>query len=136
MPFLFRIAQKPPRRAVVVAENVGILQKFIGREFPQLNFIGGSATSEVWCQILADILGCPVRRVANARNASAVGAALAAFSTLGELKPEDIPQIVKIAETYQPTETNRAIYAQQFREFLEFYKRMKPIYKRMNHQLL
>jgi len=114
----------------------GHVEKFIGREFPQLNFIGGGATSEVWCQILADILGCPVRRVANARNASAVGAALAAFSTLGELKPEEIPQIVKIAETYQPTETNRAIYAQQFREFLEFYKRMKPIYKRMNHQPL
>lgn len=110
----------------------GHVEKFIGRSFPRLNFIGGAATSDVWCQIQADILGCPVRRVANARSASSVGAALTAFSALGEIKIEDIPQIVKIAETYQPSDQNRRIYDDQFREFLEFYRRMKPIYKRLN----
>jgi xylulokinase len=108
------------------------VEKFIGRRFPQLNFIGGAANSDLWCQIQADVLGCPVRRVANARNASSLGAALAAFSVLGEIKSEDIPHIVKIAETYQPDEKNRAVYNTQFREFLDFYQRMKPIYKRLN----
>jgi xylulokinase len=110
----------------------GHVERFIGRPFSQLNFIGGAATSELWCQIQADILGCPVRRLSNARGASALGAALTAFSILGELTPQDIPQIVKVAETYQPNEKNRAIYQEQFREFLEFYQRMKPIYKRLN----
>ena len=110
----------------------GHVEKFIGRPFRQLNFIGGGATSEIWCQIQADILGCPVRRVANARNANAVGSALAAFAALGEVQVADIPRIVKIAATYQPTGQNRRVYDQQFREFLEFYKRMRPIYRRLN----
>jgi xylulokinase len=110
----------------------GHVEKFIGRPFAQLNFIGGGATSDVWCQIQADILGCPVRRIAHARNANAAGAALAAFSALGDLRVEDISAIVKVAETYEPEEKHRRIYDQQFREFLEFYRRMRPIYKRLN----
>jgi len=108
------------------------VEKFIGRRFRQLNFIGGGATSEIWCQIQADILGCPVRRVTNARNANAAGAALAAFTALGELHVDDIPRIVKIAATYEPNNQNRRVYDEQFREFLEFYKRMRPIYRRLN----
>jgi xylulokinase len=108
------------------------VENFIGRPFPRLNFIGGGAASGVWCQILADVLGCPVRRVANARQANAVGAALAAFSALGEIRVEEIPEAVKIAETFTPASGNAKVYDAQFREFLEFYKRMKPIYKRLN----
>jgi xylulokinase len=110
----------------------GHVEKFIGRPFAQLNFIGGGASSEVWCQILADILACPVRRVANARNANACGAALAAFSALGELAAAQIPGIVKIARTYQPDARHGKLYDEQFREFLAFYERMRPIYRRLN----
>ncbi len=110
----------------------GHVERFIGRPFPALNFIGGGASSEIWCQIQADVLGCPVRRIANSRSANAIGAALAAFSALGELNVDDIPELVKIARTYDPDSKNSRIYDQQFREFLEFYKRMKPIYKRLN----
>lgn len=110
----------------------GHVEKFIGRRFAHLNFIGGGASSAVWCQIQADVLGCPVRRIANARSANAVGAALAAFSTLGEIPIDDIQSIVKIAETYTPDERTRRVYEEQFREFLEFYKRVRPIYKRLN----
>lgn len=110
----------------------GYVEKFIGRPFPHLNFIGGGAASAIWCQIQADILGCPVRRIANARSANAVGAALAAFAALGALTVAEIPGIVRVAETYQPSVENRQVYDQQFREFLEFYKRMRPIYRRLN----
>ena len=110
----------------------GHVEQFIGRPFAHLNFIGGGASSDIWCQIQADVLGCPVRRIANARSANAVGAALAAFSALGELRVDEIPGIVTVAETYRPDERNRRVYDEQFREFLEFYKRMRPIYRRLN----
>ncbi len=110
----------------------GYVEKFIGRRFPHLNFIGGGATSEVWCQIQADILGCPVHRIAHARSANAVGAALAAFAALGEITSDEIPQIVKVAATYEPGPQSRRVYDRQFREFLEFYRRMRPIYRRLN----
>jgi sugar (pentulose or hexulose) kinase len=73
-----------------------------------------------------------VRRIANARSANAVGAALAAFSALGEIRVEEIGQIVQVAETYRPEERHRRVYDEQFREFLEFYRRMRPIYRRLN----
>jgi xylulokinase len=110
----------------------GYVEKFIGRRFERLNFIGGGATSEVWCRILADVLGCPVRQVANPRSAIAMGAAFAAFAALGDIQVDDIAGLVKIKATYQADESRRRVYDVQFREFLEFYRRMKPLYKRLN----
>ncbi len=110
----------------------GHVEKFIGRRFEQLNFIGGGASSDLWCQIQADVLGCTVRQVANPRNANAVGAAMAAFAALGEIAVEEISPRVKIAAEYRPIEINRRIYDRQFREFLEFYKRNRAIYRRLN----
>jgi xylulokinase len=108
------------------------VEKFVGRPFAHLNFIGGGAQSDLWCQIQADVLGCPVRQVANPRNANAAGAALAAFAALGEITIDEIPSRVKITAVYDPIEANRRVYDRQFREFMEFYKRMKPIYRRLN----
>jgi xylulokinase len=110
----------------------GHVEKFIGRPFEQLNFIGGGASSDLWCQIQADVLGCTVRQVANPRNANAVGAAMAAFAALGEIAVEEISARVKIAAEYRPIEINRRLYDRQFREFLEFYKRNRAIYRRLN----
>ncbi|HUI42527.1 MAG TPA: FGGY-family carbohydrate kinase, partial [Terriglobia bacterium] len=110
----------------------GYVERFIGRRFERLNFIGGGATSDVWCRVLADVLGCPLRQVANPRSAIAMGAAFAAFAALGEIRVDEIAGLVKIDATYQPDESRRKVYDAQFCEFLEFYRRMKPFYKRLN----
>ncbi|MBI3781998.1 MAG: FGGY-family carbohydrate kinase [Deltaproteobacteria bacterium] len=110
------------------------IEKFIGRRFEHLSFIGGGALSEVWCQILADVLGCPIRAVANSRYANGVGAALAAFAALGEIRVEDISGRIQIAREYQPIAANRGIYDAHFREFMELYKRLRPIYRRLNQR--
>ncbi|MFZ0888697.1 MAG: FGGY-family carbohydrate kinase [Candidatus Binataceae bacterium] len=108
------------------------VEKFIGRRFEHLAFIGGAAQSELWCQIMADVLECPVRQVENPRNANAVGAAMAAFAALGEVAVGDIPSIVKIAALYHPLAVNRRIYDDQFRAFMEFNRRTRSIYRRLN----
>jgi xylulokinase len=110
----------------------GHVEKFIGRRFEHLNFIGGAALSDVWCQILADVLACPIRQVANPRYANAVGAAMAAFAALGEIRIDDIAARVPVARVYQPIEANIGVYDRQFREFMAFYKQMRPIYRRLN----
>jgi xylulokinase len=106
--------------------------KFVGQPFERLNFIGGGATSDLWCQIHADVLGCQVRQVASPRSANGVGAAMSAFAALGEISLEDVPSLVRIAAVYDPIAGNRKIYDRQFSEFMEFYKRAKPIYRRIN----
>jgi xylulokinase len=112
----------------------GYVEKFIGHPFQALTFIGGGATSDLWCQILADILECPIRQMANPRNANAVGAAMAAFAALGELKPREIPVLVKIAHVYDPSRENRKLYEARFREFMQIYRRNRPIYRRLNSE--
>ena len=101
----------------------GSRRETVGRPFARLNFIGGGASSDLWCQIHADVLGCPIRQVANPRNANGVGAAMAAFNALGEIAVDEISARVKIAAEYRPIEANQRVYDRQFREFLEFYKR-------------
>jgi len=110
----------------------GNVERFVGRPFPQLGFVGGGALSETWCGILADVLGCPIRQIAHPRHANAVGGALAAFTALGELRVEDVPERVKVAAIHQPDPANARLYADQFAEFLELYRRMKPVYRRLN----
>ncbi len=110
----------------------GHVEKFVGRRFERLNFIGGGAQSQVWCQILADVLGCPVHQVHDPRNANAVGAAMACFAALGEVDIDTIPSLVRIAAVWRPQPSNRATYERAFSEFMQIYKRMKPIYRRLN----
>jgi xylulokinase len=39
------------------------VEKFTGRPFASLNFIGGGAQSRLWCQILADVLDRQIKQV-------------------------------------------------------------------------
>lgn len=110
----------------------GHVERFVGRPFPQLGFVGGGAQSETWCRILADVLDRPIRQIAHPRHANAVGAALAAFTALGELRVDEIPARVKVAAVHQPDPANARVYDAQFAEFLALYRRMKPIYRRLN----
>jgi len=111
------------------------VEEFIGRPFPHLNFIGGAALSPVWCQILADVIGCPIRQVANPRYANAVGAGLAAFAALGEIAESDIGHLVAIEKVYAPRPETKRLYDEMFEQFLELYKRLKPIYKKLNGEI-
>jgi xylulokinase len=110
----------------------GAVQKFVGRSFPELRFIGGGAQSDTWCGILADVLGCPVRQIENPRFANAVGGALAAFVALGEIRADEIPGLVRSAAVHHPDPANRALHDELFAEFLELYRATKPIYRRLN----
>ena len=38
------------------------LNRFLGKALDQITMVGGGATSDVWCQIFADVLGIPVRQ--------------------------------------------------------------------------
>ncbi len=108
------------------------VEKFIGRPFDRLRFIGGGALSDVWCQITADVLNCQVDVPAEPRMANARGAALAAFHALGKISPDAMPGLVPSARTYKPEPQQRNLYEHQFEHFLACYRRMKPIYRNMN----
>ncbi|MBM4363886.1 MAG: hypothetical protein FJ104_14495, partial [Deltaproteobacteria bacterium] len=48
------------------------------------------------------------------------------------IRVDDIPGLVKFAAVYEPDPANARVYDEQFEEFRDFYRRMKPIYRRLN----
>ncbi len=111
------------------------VEKFMGRPFTHLNFIGGGANSDVWSQILADVLDRPIRQVKGPIYANARGAAFLAAIALNYITVDEIPQRIQIKAQYNPNPDNRKIYDELFGEFLNLYKIHKKICSRMNRKV-
>jgi xylulokinase len=108
------------------------VQTFCGQRFAALNFIGGGARSQLWCQTLADVLDCPIRQVTEPQAAIARGAALAALVALKQLPVEEIPQRARIAHTYLPNPANRQTYDRMFECFLTAYRANRRLFRLLN----
>jgi xylulokinase len=111
---------------------LGPVRKFLGREIESLNLAGGGGRSDVWSQILADVLQVQVRQARDAIQANARGAAFIGSVGLGEIGFGDVPALVEFRATYEPTPENQALYDDGFNTFLQIYKRMSPVYRRLN----
>ena len=108
------------------------VERFTKRRLDGLNFIGGGARSDLWCQMHADVLDRQIRRVAEPQHANSRGAAFVAWLALGRRDLDDLNRAVAIDATFQPDPTGRAAYAPLYREFLKLYKAHKPIAARLN----
>jgi xylulokinase len=108
------------------------MEKFMGRPFQHINFIGGGANSDIWSQIFADIFDRKIRQVKDPINSNARGAAFLASMALKYIKLEDIPQYIKIKAEYTPNPDNRKIYDELFNEFVNHYKVQRKSCERMN----
>jgi xylulokinase len=117
-----------------VAYNVRWLfdayQKFLKRPVPSVRILGGGAQSDLWCQIHADVLGVPVHQVADPRHAQLRGIALWARICLGEIRLEDVPPLVPVAASYQPTSS--AAYVDGYAEYRKLAGTLKGLYHRQN----
>jgi xylulokinase len=108
------------------------VERFIKRPLGPVNMIGGGACSDLWCQIHADIMGRPIRRVEDPMFAGARGAAFQAAVALGLQSWDRIPDLVPIDRTFEPDPANRAVYDRGFRAFVDLYKGTKRIHARLN----
>lgn len=135
-----RTTRKHALRAIVegVAMNLrwlhGAVEKFIGRTLPELNFIGGAAQSEFFCQTVADVLDRPIRQVDDPHLAIVRGAALHGWMTLGRLSLDDIPRAVRVRQVLEPNPANRQTYNDLFGEFLAAYRANRGMFARMNYR--
>lgn len=73
--------------------------------------IGGGARSDTWLQILADVTGRRLERVADPQEAGAVGCALAVAVALGDLPSvQAIGDVVRVDRVFVPGDGHRAAY--------------------------
>jgi xylulokinase len=103
-----------------------------GGPTPELRFIGGGARSDLWCQIFADVLDRPIARVAQPLEANLRGAALLGFVALGALGVDQLDQVVKTAQRFEPRRENRRVYDELFATFLHLHKTTRGTFARLN----
>ena len=101
---------------------LGTVEKFVGRPFPWLNFVGGGAQSDVWCQIMADVLDRPIRQVEQPLHANTRGAALLAAIALKRTTLDDVGRAVAITREFLPDRAVRNRYDELYREFRAVHK--------------
>ncbi|MDX1799169.1 MAG: FGGY-family carbohydrate kinase, partial [Candidatus Lokiarchaeia archaeon] len=108
------------------------VEKLVGRS-NELRCIGGGAKSDIWCQILADILERKVLQTESPDLAAAKGSAIISMVGLGLLKnfTEAIP-LIKVQKTFTPNTANKKVYNKLFNEYRNIYKRNKNMFKKLN----
>lgn len=87
----------------------------------EIRSLGGGAKSRIWCQIKADVLGIPVKVIAQSESAPCMGAAILAGVANGiwPSVEEAVDRFVSFSEVYFPREENRAVYDSAFEKYLE-----------------
>jgi xylulokinase len=108
------------------------VERFTRRRLEPIRFIGGGARSDVWCQILADVLDRTIEQVADPVNANARGAGIVAAVALGEMTFDQVPDRVAVARRYAPTASTGGLYDDLFGEFTGLYRRNRRAHARLN----
>ena len=107
-------------------------EKFIGRKVEGIRVVGGGGQSELWRQILADVLDRPVLAVADPIQANVRGAAMIAAVGLGLADFETAAARIPVDSTHEPNPAHRGLYDERFARFTESYKRNAVLYRRLN----
>lgn len=108
------------------------LERFVGHRLDPIRVIGGGASSALWCQIYADVLGREMEQVEDALQCNARGAALVASLGLGLVTVDEIPEHVGVSARFSPRAEHRATYDRLFAEYRTIYRRTKAIYARLH----
>ena len=101
-----------------------------GANAVEIRSLGGGSQSEAWCQIKADILGIPVKVVANSESTPCMGCAILAGVANGIWTSiEDAAdQFVSIKKTYVPNPDNAEVYNRLYQKYVEITKALDPTF--------
>ena len=105
--------------------------KTYGRPLPEkVCAVGGGARSELWMQMLADVLNVKIEVPAATRHAGALGTAYCALVGLGICDNiEDAARHVKATKVYTPNPKAVAVYDKGYRVFEKIYKTLAPLFE-------
>lgn len=107
-------------------------EKFLGREVATVRLLGGGAQSDLWCQIVADVLDRPIERVATPRVAQLRGIALWSRVCLGELSLAEAAANVPVDRVFTPDPQDSLEYARMYDVYRRIYPAVKGLYRTLN----
>lgn len=107
----------------VTKGNLELVYEVTGNMPKEIIFASGASKSPLWCQILSDVLGLPVR-VPKVKEATALGAAILAGVGAGIYNDvaSAAGSIVKIEKEYMPNNTNKKIYDKLYDKWRKVYE--------------
>jgi len=108
---------------------------FTRRTFPYWHLTGGGAHSDVWAQMMADVIGIPMHQQENPGHNTLLGVAFLAFNRLGFMSLNDIPSKVRIKRVYEPNPANKEIYDHMYTQFRKCTRQLKPIFHTLNKSI-
>ncbi|MDR2343818.1 MAG: autoinducer-2 kinase [Spirochaetaceae bacterium] len=108
--------------ALVTLGHLNLVEQAIGEKPASVLFAGGAAKSGLWAQILADVLGMPVRTPV-VKEASALGAALLAGFGVGMFGDVKISagKLVKMEREFTPNAENHGVYTAAYSDWQKAY---------------
>lgn len=108
--------------ALIVKGHLDLVREATGNMPSEIIFAGGASKSPLWSQILADVLGMPVR-VPVVKEATALGAAILAGYGVGLYSSieEGAKRTVKWDSVYQPDAANHKIYEELYVTWRKVY---------------
>jgi xylulokinase len=100
-----------------------------GAEVDAIRLIGGGARGRLWNQIMADVYGVPVQRLAILEEATSMGAALTGGVGVG-LYPDFTmaKRMNPVAATLDPDPAAQAVYTDLLPIFSQAYAALTPVY--------
>ncbi|WP_342429607.1 autoinducer-2 kinase [Neobacillus sp. FSL H8-0543] len=109
--------------AFVTKGNIELVNDLTNTSPESIIFAGGASKSELWCQIVSDVLNKPIK-VPVVKESTALGAAICAGVGAKVYNDFDdaISKVIKFEKTYYPNHENKVVYE-------DLYKNWKAIYK-------
>ncbi|UUX33541.1 autoinducer-2 kinase [Fundicoccus culcitae] len=95
--------------ALVVLQHKQKIEQFSNEPIKELVFAGGASNNSIWCQIISDALGIPVK-VPKVKEATAFGAALTAGIGTQLINKEKAAKLIQFEKIYYPNFENTQIY--------------------------
>lgn len=105
----------------------------MGAPFNEYVALGGGSRSDLWCQIIADVTGVPLRRSATIE-ATCLGAGILAAAAVGwyTAPVQAAEAMTSTAERFTPDAEKHAVYDQLFREvYRPLFPTLQPLIRRL-----
>jgi autoinducer 2 (AI-2) kinase len=114
--------------AYVARGHLAVVEDIAGIEVGDAVLTGGAAKGTLWPQIVADVLGLPVR-IPAVKESTALGAAIYAGvgARLYRDAAESAQQLVRFERTFDPDAVASTSYAALYDQWLELYRRSLEI---------
>lgn len=108
------------------------IMKDMGMNISEVTINGGGARSDLWCQIMADVLNVSINKV-NSDNGPAYGAAILAAVGYGLFNSVDeaCNTFIKITDRIEPNKDRAILYNKKYNKFRKIYPDIRGLFKEL-----